>query len=66
MINLHFAKFPAITRRTLTNEVWGLHNTFGAILTNVCTTNLRRNVTLQTAESWGADAFVAVNLPFNV
>lgn len=66
VVNFHFAKFSAITRRTLTNEVWRLHNTLGAILTNVWTTNLRRNVTLQTAESWGADAFVAVYLPFNV
>lgn len=66
VVNLHFAKFSAKTRWTLTNEVWWLHNTFGAILTNVWATNLRRNVTLLTAESWSADAFVSVYLPFNV
>ena len=66
VVNLHFAKFPAITRRTLTNEVWGLHNTLGAILTSVWATNLRRNVALLTAESCGADAFVSVHLPFKI
>lgn len=64
MINLHFTKFPAITRRTLTKEVWWLYNACGAILTNACATNLRRNVAMQTAVSWSADALVPIYLPF--